>query len=575
MFMIDLKKILFTDLKLNPSDSEVLERGFLLPLMLMMIVLFFLTAVGNFFLGFGNYMISIPLTGVVAFLGLYFIARKAANINIVKWVFILLVLLFVNMIWYFNHGSEGPWIYMIVLLYTYLLFMLSGRHLFFAIGIISLNVGGLFAYDFYFNASMGSYPPGMSQMTDSYMAVLVYLIVSFVLMSLVKRFYYEEYRKAVQSDQLKSSFLTNMSHEIRTPLNAIVGFSNLLAEGKLPAEDIESYQEIINDGNQALLRLVGDILDVSLIESGQINLNEEPCDLNQMMDRIELMFFSAVKEKDQGKFRLVKEVPKERVNITVDCGRLQQIMMNLVDNALKFTEKGEVTYGFSIRENSLGFFVKDTGIGIEDKHLENLFDRFYKVEDDPKKLYRGTGIGLFLVKKLVELLGGTIEVQSVYGYGSQFHFTVAARHMKIEVPEKITLAPGAEKKELKNSVFLIIEDDKVSSMFLDRLLKNENVKVLRAVDGEKGLELFRKHPEVNLVLLDIKLPGMDGFEILKELRKINNKVPVIAQTAMAMIGDRKKCLDAGFDEYVTKPLNANLLMRKIEAFVLPNTKVER
>ncbi|MBN2615170.1 MAG: response regulator [Bacteroidales bacterium] len=567
--MINLKKILFADFKLSANDATALERGFLLPMMIVTVVLFFISAVGNYFLGFGNYMIVIPFAGVILVSVLYFLAKKSENINIIKWVFIVLILIFINLIWYFNYGSEGPWVYLIVLLYSYLIFMLSGWHLFWAVIVISANVGGLFAYDYYFNALIGSYPTEMDQITDSYLSVLIYLVVAFFLMSLVKRYYYEEYRKAVLSDQLKSSFLTNMSHEIRTPLNAIVGFSNLLAEGKLSPDDMESYREIINDGNQALLRLVGDILDVSLIESGQINLNEGPCDLNQMMDRLEVLFFSVLKEKDQDTFRLVKEVPEDRVNITVDCSRLQQIMMNLLDNALKFTEKGEVVYGFSVREDSLVFFVKDTGIGIEDRHLDNLFDRFYKVEDDPKRLYRGTGIGLFLVKKLVELLGGTIEVQSVYGYGSQFYFTVPGQHVIIEVPEKATLEPGGERKALKDSVFLIIEDDKVSSLFLDRVLKNESVTVLRAMDGEKGLELFKNHPEINLVLLDIKLPGMNGFEILKELRKINNKVPVIAQTAMAMIGDRKKCLDAGFDEYITKPLNANLLMKKIETFVLP------
>ncbi|MBN2639182.1 MAG: response regulator [Bacteroidales bacterium] len=569
--MISLKKILFVDFKLSSKDSIVLEKGFLLPLLIAIVVVFILSAIGNALMGFKENMIIIPVVGSVIFIGIYFIAKKSENVSVIKWIFIFLIIVFVNLIWYFNYGSEGPWIYMIVLLYSYLIFMLSGWHLFWAIILISFNVGGLFAFDYYFNALIGSYPTEMNQIMDSYLSILIYLSITFVLMSLVKRYYYEEYRKAVLSDQLKSSFLTNMSHEIRTPLNAIVGFSNLLADGKMSQEDKESFREIINEGNQALLRLVGDILDVSLIESGQINLVEEPCDMNQMIEKLAVIYNPKLKEKDTTKFNLLIDIPTERINIKADCGRLQQILINLLDNAFKFTEEGEVILGFTVRENRVAFFVKDTGIGIEDKHLDHLFDRFYKVEDDPRKLYRGTGIGLFLVKKLIEYMEGNVEVHSVYGQGTQFYFDLPANDMKVFVPEKMPIVPGAERRTLNDSIFLVIEDDKVSSMFLDRMLKNEDVTVYRATDGEQGVEIFKKHPEINLVLLDIKLPGMDGFAILKELRKINNTIPVIAQTAMAMIGDRKKCLDAGFDEYVTKPINANLLMKKIQTFVLPSS----
>jgi CheY-like chemotaxis protein len=280
------------------------------------------------------------------------------------------------------------------------------------------------------------------------------------------------------------------------------------------------------------------------------------------------MLYGPIHEKKGANFKLIKNFPEENIEFTVDCGRLQQIMMNLLDNALKYTEKGEVIYGYTYRNNSVNFFVKDTGVGIKEENLDHLFDRFYKVEDDPKKLYRGTGIGLFLVKKFVELLGGTVDVQSVYGQGSQFSFTIPAPDLNIVKKEKTAIAPGLERKTLKDSVFLIIEDDKVSSFFLDKVMKSENVKTFRASDGEEGLKIFKANPEINLVLLDLKLPGMSGFEVLKELRKINNKVPVIAQTALAMIGDRKKCLDAGFDEYIAKPLNANILMSKIGKFVI-------
>jgi two-component system CheB/CheR fusion protein len=382
-------------------------------------------------------------------------------------------------------------------------------------------------------------------------------------MSGAKRVYIQEYFKARESDRLKSSFLANMSHEVRTPLNAIVGFSNLLAEDDLEQEERQDYVSIINSSNQSLLRLINDILDVSLIETDQLKLVESTCNLKQMMLDLEKTYQLKLNELKKTTLKVKSKPALKDLLISTDCERLQQVMVNLLDNAIKYSEKGTIDFGYEMMEDSIRFYVRDTGIGIEEQHLAHLFDRFYKVEDKQEKLYRGTGIGLYLCKRIVELLGGKIEVNSKVGEGSEFYFYLHPKVLQRGVEGKRSNEPHESMDGLRQMKVLIVEDQLTNRQYLDAVLKSDRFELFHASNGKEGVALFHDNPEIQLVLMDIKMPEMDGYQALAEIRKINSKVPVFALTAHAMASDKDKCLQAGFNAYFSKPIDKKLLLQKI------------
>jgi CheY-like chemotaxis protein len=385
-------------------------------------------------------------------------------------------------------------------------------------------------------------------------------------MSGAKRVYIQEYFKARESDRLKSSFLANMSHEIRTPLNAIVGFSNLLAEDDLEQEERQDYVSIINSSNQSLLRLIKDILDVSLIETDQLKLVESACNLKQMMLDLEKTYQLKLNEPDYKALKIELQPILKDVVVSTDCERLRQVMVNLLDNAVKYSEKGTIDFGYEMMEDTIRFYVRDTGIGIEERHLAHLFDRFYKVEDKQEKLYRGTGIGLYLCKRIVELLDGKIYVKSKVGEGSEFYFLIHPKIIQKDEEEDTNASKQDEPVGgLQRLKVLIVEDHLTNRQYLDAVLKSDRFELMHASNGKEGVALYRDNPETQLVLMDIKMPEMDGYQALAEIRKINPKVPVFALTAHAMASDKDKCLQAGFNAYFSKPIDKKMLLQKINA----------
>ncbi|UBM62046.1 response regulator [Candidatus Sulfidibacterium hydrothermale] len=404
---------------------------------------------------------------------------------------------------------------------------------------------------------------------DFYSAILLSGATAYVLMTMAKRAYTTQYKKAKMADKLKSSFLANMSHEIRTPLNAIVGFSNLLADGTIKEEEREEYIAIINSSNETLLQLIDDILDVSMIEANQLKTNEEPFSVNELLKKLEMTYQPILAKKKKNTVRLKLNIPAENHIITSDPIRINQLMVNLLNNAIKFTEKGFIEIGFYLKNNTIRFFIKDTGIGIEQEHLEHLFDRFYKIEDDKSKLYRGTGIGLYLCKKIAEMLNGTISVTSEPGKGSEFIFSISAKNLVVkhtdESKKKLNLQ--ASGFSIPDSTVLLIEDDLNSRIYFRKIMEELHLTILEAPDGPSGIKLFKENPDIALVLLDIRLPGISGFDVLKELKKINPNIPVIAQTAFAMAGDKEDCMAAGFKDYISKPVNRHKLIQLLQKYI--------
>jgi signal transduction histidine kinase/CheY-like chemotaxis protein len=370
--------------------------------------------------------------------------------------------------------------------------------------------------------------------------------------------------KAEESDRLKSAFLANMSHEIRTPMNAIVGFSDLLELDNLNQENRQKYAAIIRKSGIYLLSIISDIVEISHIEAGQVEKKESKVDIEALMDELyHTCRFTLSAEKDI-QIRIVKpELPFTGQMLT-DVVKLKQIMINLLNNAMKFTLKGEISFGYFFEKgNEIIFFVKDTGIGIAPESQYVIFDRFRQLDSNLSHMNAGSGLGLSITKAYVELLGGKIEVSSETGKGSEFRvilpFLFAEEKFFTESPDmgKDASVQPAE------SIILVAEDEDVNWFYLNQVLQKYNYKSIRAENGQRAVELCRERNEISLVLMDIKMPVMNGFEALMKIKKEKPQLPVIAQTAYALPHDIEK-LKAEFDDYITKPINKELLIKKIE-----------
>lgn len=524
----------------------------------------------NIFIGLDFQVTIITVSAFVAYGLCYLLSKKERFRVIAKWILFLFTLLAFNFYWHFNYGSHGPALYLFVILYSFSVFIFDRTEAIILGIIVIANLIVLFLIEYNNPGIVGKYVTDKERVIDVYSTLIYYGFIFYVFMSIAREAYFSEYKKAKRADQLKSSFLANMSHEIRTPLNAIVGFSNILADEDLSQEERNQYAAIINGSNNSLLRLVNDILDVSMIESDQLSFVRSECNVSELIEGLAETY--SLKIKENPGVELIKNSPAEKVYIKTDGTRLQQVMTNLLDNAVKYTEKGKIEFGFTVREKELKFFVKDTGIGIKDSHIIYLFDRFYKVEDDTSKLFRGTGIGLYLSKKIVGLLGGDIWVESEYGKGSQFYFTIPKTDFRLEiVANKSGWNDGYLQSDSKRSKILIIEDQESNQQYYTALLKPGNFELIQAYNGKDGIDAFENHRDVDLILLDLKMPDLDGFQVLKEIRKRDMEVPVIAQTAYAMSTDKEKCLEAGFNDYVSKPVEKEAMFKLISEYI-PRTK---
>lgn len=371
--------------------------------------------------------------------------------------------------------------------------------------------------------------------------------------------------KAEESDQLKSAFLQNMSHEIRTPMNAIVGFSNLLPRNFNNKANIEKYSGIITQRSNDLLSLINDILDISKIESGQVDLDYEACDILELFGELELFFkeYQQRLNKQNISFNLKFNGNPSCSNILSDKVKLKQILINLITNAFKFTEEGAVTCSCYDEDEHLHFTVSDTGIGIPENQHGIIFERFMQLRNPDIKVKGGTGLGLSIVKELVHLMGGEIWLESKLGRGSTFHFTIkyiASNFGNEQLPEQIEL----DELTFMNKRILIVEDDFYNAEFLKEILTPSQASIIHTEFGEEAIQLATKGG-IDLVLMDIQLPDLNGYEASAIIKKTHPHIKIIAQTAYASISEKQKALKAGCNDYISKPINQELLfsiMRK-------------
>ncbi len=374
--------------------------------------------------------------------------------------------------------------------------------------------------------------------------------------------------KAEESDRLKTSFLTNLSHEIRTPLNAIIGFSTLLNSKEFPKVDQKEYLRLMANSGKLLLDIIDNIIDISKIESSTLIITKTKSNFNTMLDEL-LIEFTELKNSmklTNIELSLKKEISEKELSIVTDLKRLKQIFSNLLDNAFKFTEKGLIEFGYYIQNENLVCYVKDTGIGIGEKDQEFIFDQFRQADESTTRKYGGTGVGLALCKRLVELLGGKLWVESNKDEGSKFSFTIPFDLIKAEKNNKPNVAFD-DNVDWSSKKILIAEDVEANYKLLRTFLERTKANIFWAKDGKEVLKMVKEEPNYDLILMDINMPIMTGHEAVEKLKASGCKVPVIAQTAYASDDQRFEMQEIGYSDYILKPITFQALLQKISKFL--------
>lgn len=375
--------------------------------------------------------------------------------------------------------------------------------------------------------------------------------------------------KAEESEKYKNILLTNISHEIRAPMNSIIGFSELLNIGNLPREKRQEYVKTIKNQGIYLLKMIDDVVELTRMESGKITIRKSPCNIDLLLHEILIVFnhYKIAQNKEHLDIR-VSYPPNRGLVVYTDPGRVQQVISHLLNNSIQYTEKGYIEIGYkSCDDQKIEFYVRDTGIGLSRDLQKKIFSRMAEEEFTAGKT-EGSGLGLAISRNLIRILGGKIWVESEIGHGSTFFFTLPHE----EVPETYhEMAPEEEfvipSYTWKDKVFLIVEDDEVNYKFLEAVLQSTAVTLLHARNGAQAVELCRSINKIDLVLMDIQMPEMDGFQATRLIREFNTRVPIIAQTAFVLENELGKCLEAGCNDQITKPIEIKEFFEKIDRFL--------
>ncbi|MCG1035396.1 chemotaxis protein CheB [Polaribacter sargassicola] len=378
-------------------------------------------------------------------------------------------------------------------------------------------------------------------------------------------------QKAEYANIHKNYFLANMSHEIRTPINGIIGFSELLRDDNISYEERGNYIDIIDGNSKQLLNLIDDIIDIAKIEANELKISPKNCNISELIKHIEINFNQLKITKDKPDITIKSFIPEEAKDLIIftDTYRLRQVITNLLNNSLKFSEKGEISFGFDIRDNQLHFFVKDQGIGIPKNKLEEIFDRFKQVNYNDNAKYGGTGLGLSICKGIIHNLGGDISVESTLNKGATFKFNIPLKTVinKKKKEEKRSIKNN-ENSFLKNKTILIAEDDKIVRLLYSLFFKDSGANIIFAVNGKLALEEYQEKKDlINIVLMDIRMPEMNGFDATKKIIEINPDVKIIMQSAYAMHDEKEKCFELGCKDYITKPISKNNLFKVLQKWI--------
>lgn len=375
------------------------------------------------------------------------------------------------------------------------------------------------------------------------------------------------------SNRLKASFLANISHEIRTPLNSVVGFSNLLLTDDISKEVREEYIEHINHNSEKLLQIIGDIIDLSRLESSQIEITYEETSLNSIVSQVIEEARLIIKRNEKPIILNLKNEFRDNSDLVfTDRIWLKRVLNHLMDNAVKFTLEGSIEFLYTLENDKVVFKIKDTGIGIKKENLIRIFEEFRQEADGHHRPFEGLGIGLTLAKEVVERMGGQIFVKSEKGIGSEFSFSLpyrpaGSKKFRTQVP---AIDDFLKPVDWSSRKCLLVDDNKDVLIYLNRILIDTGVTILLARSGVEAIELVRTTPDIDVVLLDMQMPEMNGIEATKEIRKIRKDLPIIAQTAFVFEDDKDIIIEAGCDACLIKPIRKDHLLTVMSSFVKSN-----
>ncbi|MBN1949748.1 MAG: PAS domain S-box protein [Bacteroidales bacterium] len=370
--------------------------------------------------------------------------------------------------------------------------------------------------------------------------------------------------KAEESDHLKTAFLANMSHEIRTPMNGILGFTDLLRQTNLTDSEFTKYLDIIQKSGHRMLNIINDLIDISKIEAGQVEIDIKPISVNKVLDNFYNFFLPDASRKH---IALVvrKDLSDKAAVINTDEIKLSQVLSNLIKNALKYTAEGKIEFGYQLVERELQFYVEDTGTGIDPASRKIIFERFRQGNHGKDAAVEGSGLGLSISKAFLELMGGRIWLESELNKGSVFYFTLPFSPVKEEADT--AEEPVEVGFKSKSTTLLLAEDDESSYLYIKEVFRDFNTSIIHVENGKLAIDEVRNNRNIDLVLMDIKMPVMDGLEATQEIKKIRPGLPVIAQTAFASLNDNHRALEAGCDDCITKPIHRKLLLEIINRYL--------
>ncbi len=383
-------------------------------------------------------------------------------------------------------------------------------------------------------------------------------------------------QKAEQSEKLKTAFLANMSNEILTPINSLVGFTDLLTRPGLSAESQAKYSGQINESGNQLLNLIDNIIDIAKFESGEVTIKLTDCRINNLLLDLYAYFEKRLHEtgKDQVSLFLKRANKDNDFTILTEPYRLKKVLSNLLNNAIKFTETGAVEFGYNIvheEENNDGsliqFFIKDTGSGISQDKLTMIFDRFRRNDETYTKLSEGAGLGLPVSKAYVELLGGKIWTKSEIDSGTEFYFNLPYTPVKPDEGFEADVEVPVSTQNWENKKILIAEDIESNWRYLEAILQKTKASLIRVENGRQAIEAFKQHRDIDIILMDLRMPVMSGYDATIEIKKMNRDIPIIVQTAFARDEDKEKILETGCDSYIVKPVNNEVLLDLLGRFI--------
>ena len=537
------------------SDEIGFDNYLILILSFLIVVLGFLSTITNIALNLSLEIIASTAIPAILFLPLYFYSRITGHFIVSKYILTISAIVLLNIQWFINYGSNGPVIFLFVVLETFILTFFQNRTKFIFTIFLFVNLTLLFFVEYNYPYLFDKYPSDLARLIDLYIGVNIYLFISIFFVNIAMKFYIDEQKKAKLSDKLKSAFLANMSHEIRTPMNGILGFAELLKNPNLSGTEQQEYLRIIEKSGMRMLNIINDIIDISKIESGLMQLDIKEINFNEQLEYIYTFFKPEVEIKGIT-FLYNKTLPSKIAILKTDGEKLFAILTNLVKNAIKYSNNGTIEIGYLKKDAKIEFYVKDTGIGIPKNRQAAIFERFIQADITDKMAHQGAGLGLSITKAYVEMLDGKIWVESEENKGSTFYFTLPyTTDLKEKVMNKKndfieeTASPHAKYK------ILIVEDEIYSQVLLSKYLNDISKEISIAKDGFEAIEICRKHPDIDLILMDILMPNMNGYEATKEIRKFNSDVIIIAQTAYGLSGDRQKSIEAGCNDYIAKPIN--------------------